>query len=42
MAARAALPEVLSLVAEGRFDPGIVAEATVAWETADDVWSQAR
>jgi hypothetical protein len=23
---------------DGRFDPGIVARATVAWDTADEVW----
>lgn len=38
VAARAALPEVLALVAEGRFDPGVAAQATVAWGTADEVW----
>jgi threonine dehydrogenase-like Zn-dependent dehydrogenase len=38
VAARAALPPVLSLVAEGRFDPGVVTHAAVEWETADEAW----
>jgi hypothetical protein len=40
VAARATLPAVVSLVADGRFDPGIVAQATVAWEEADNAWPQ--
>ena len=40
VAARATLPAVVSLVAEGRFDPGIVAQATVSWREADNVWPQ--
>ncbi len=38
VAARAALDPVLSLVADGRFDPGLVAPTTVAWESADELW----
>jgi threonine dehydrogenase-like Zn-dependent dehydrogenase len=38
VAARAVLPPVLSLVADGRFDPGVVAQAIVAWDAAQDTW----
>ncbi len=38
VAARAALPPVLSLVADGRFDPGIVAPKSVAWDAAEEIW----
>jgi len=38
VAARAALPSVLALVAAGRFDPGMVAPDAVAWVEAEEVW----
>lgn len=34
--AREAMPEVLTLVASGRFDPARVTSRTVAWDDADD------
>jgi threonine dehydrogenase-like Zn-dependent dehydrogenase len=40
VAARAALPAVLALVVDGRFDPGIVAQESVAWDAAEEVWQQ--
>jgi len=40
VAAHATLPAVVALVADGRFDPGIVAQATVSWHEAHGVWPQ--
>jgi len=38
VASRAVLPDVLSLVATGRFDPGLVTTQRVAWEDAEAAW----
>jgi len=38
VASRAVLPNVLSLVASGRFDPGLVTTEEVSWEGAEAAW----